>query len=136
MKSYIALVLALLFAHAAQAEDYPVTAKLEGAEVSQALNLYSAMSGKELVVEPSVTNRWKRITLDINPPVSKKEAAKMIESALRKQADVVITRLDDKRVAVKVAKKDRVSQSNGTANENVPPRPDTNGTPSAAGSHR
>jgi hypothetical protein len=110
MKTYITLLLALLFAGAAQAQDYPVTASLKGAEVVQALNLYSGLTGKALVIEPGVTNRWKRITLEINPPVSKNEGIKQLESALRKQADVVITPLDDKRMAVKLAKKDRPAQ--------------------------
>jgi hypothetical protein len=104
MKYYIAFVLALFTAGISYADDQPVTARING-DVGQVLKLYAGMSGKELVVEPGVTNRVTHIKLDINPPVPKKEAAKMIETALRKQADVVIEPLDDKRVAVKLEKK-------------------------------
>ena len=82
-----------------------MTTSLRGASVSQALNLYAKLAGKELVVEAAVTNQTKSITLDVNPPAPKKEIIKMLESALRKQADVVLTSLDEKRVSVKLAKK-------------------------------
>jgi len=103
MKNY-ALVLALFVAGISYADEPKITARIDG-DVGQALKLYAGITGKALVVEPGVTNRWTHIKLDINPAVSKQEAAKMIEETLHKQADVVISPLDDKRAAVKLEKK-------------------------------
>jgi hypothetical protein len=105
MKNYITLIIGLLFAVATQAEEPGMTARLQGTSVSQTLHMYSVLTGRKLVIEPSATNQWKTITLDINPPVSKKDAAKMIETALHEQANVTITLLDDNQAAVKLDKK-------------------------------
>ena len=103
MKNHITLILALLFAGMAQAQ---ITFKIQGQRVSQVLEMYSKLMDKELVIEPNATNQWKTINLQTTTKsVTKKEAAKMIESALRDQADVAITPLDDKRVSVKLVKK-------------------------------
>ena len=71
------------------------------------LQVYSTLSGKELVIEPSATNQLKTIIMNITATnaLTKAEAAKVVEAELRKQADIVITPLDDRRVSVTLAKK-------------------------------
>lgn len=99
MKLYIALILVLLSGGMAQAQ---MTFKFQDQSVSKVLEAYSKVVNKELVIEPSVTNKpLNTITVQTTAnPVTKKEAIKMIEMALRDQAGVAIMPLDDKRVSV------------------------------------
>ena len=105
MKKHITVSLALLVAGITQAQTTKVVSK--GTPVSVVLRAYSTLSGKELIVEPSATNQLKTIKMQITytNALTKAEAAKAIESELRKQADIVITPLDDKRASVKLVKK-------------------------------
>lgn len=106
MKIHNKLILALCFAGIAQAQDHPGSFNFQETRVSEVLKIYSTLVGKELVIEPSATNQWKTITVQTtNGPVSAAVAAKMIETALREQANVAITRLDEKRMSVKLLKK-------------------------------
>ena len=77
-----------------------MTLRLQQASISQALALYSSLSGIQLDVASGATNQSKTITLDINPPLPKKDAAKKIATALREQAGIVINALDDKHASV------------------------------------
>lgn len=99
MKLYIALILVLLSGGMAQAQ---MTFKFQDQSVSKVLEAYSKVVNKELVIEPSVTNKpLNTITVQTTAnPVTKKEAIKMIEMALLDQAGVAIMPLDDKRVSV------------------------------------
>jgi hypothetical protein len=105
MKKHITVSLALLVAGITQAQTTKFETK--GTPVSGVLRAYSTLSGKELVIEPSATNQLKTVTIHINATnaLTKAEAAKVIESELRRQADIVITPLDDKRASVKLVKK-------------------------------
>jgi hypothetical protein len=100
MKKHITVSLALLVAGITQAQTTKF--ETEGASISRVLAVYSKLSGKELVIESSATNQLKTITMHVaaTKALTEAEAAKVIESELRKQADIVITPLDDKRVSV------------------------------------
>jgi len=105
MKKHITVSLALLVAGITHAQTTRFETK--GTPVIGVLRAYSTLSGKELIIEPSATNKLKLITMHIKATnaLTKADAAKVIELELRKQADIVITPLDDKRVSVKLAKK-------------------------------
>jgi type II secretory pathway component GspD/PulD (secretin) len=103
MKKYIALCLTMLFVLAAHAQEG--TFNFINARVSMVLDVYGQLSGKQLVIESGVTNQTKTITVRTLKPATKQEAMKLLESALREQADVVFESLDEKRVAVKLVKK-------------------------------
>lgn len=75
------------------------SATLKGVSVSETLKLYSAWSDMKLVIEPGVTNQPFHINFTYQG-TSRKEAAKMLEQALRQQAGVVIRSLDDQRASV------------------------------------
>ena len=108
MKKHTTLILALLVAAIAQAQTSPKTSiRTKASSVSRALAVYSKFSGKELVIEPEATNQSKTIKIDFTATnaLTEAECAKVIESELRKQADIVITPLDDKRASVKLVKK-------------------------------
>jgi type II secretory pathway component GspD/PulD (secretin) len=104
MKNYITLILVLLFVGLARADDgYHYNFK--SVPVSEVLPIYSKLVGKELIIEAGVTNQWKAINLQTDKGLSKDEAIKLLESALRDQAGVAIKSLDDKRVSVTLVKK-------------------------------
>ena len=105
MKKHVIVSLALLVAGVTQAQTTKFETK--GAPVSKVLKIYSTLSGKDLVIEPSATNQLKTITMHITATnaLTEADAAKVIASELRKQADIVITPLDDKRASVKLVKK-------------------------------
>jgi hypothetical protein len=94
----VVFVIGLAFPSSAGVGD--VTLRLQQSSISQALTLYSSLSGVQLDVASGATNQSKTITLDINPPLPKKDAAKKIAAALREQAGVVITAVDDKHASV------------------------------------
>ena len=104
MKEHIVVILALLVAGATQAQT---SIRTKASSVSRALAVYSLFAHKELVIEPSATNQLKTIKIDFTATKSltEAEAANVIESELHKQADIVITPLDDKRSSVKLVKK-------------------------------
>jgi len=104
MKKHTTVILALFVAGLAQAQTSFHT---EACPVSKVLAIYSELSGKELVVESGATNQLKTIKMDITATnaLTKAEAADVIKLELRKQAGLVFTPLDDKRVSVKLAKK-------------------------------
>jgi hypothetical protein len=104
MKTKLAVVLVALVVIIAQAQT---AIRTTASPVSRALVLYSRLSGKELVIEQSATNQVKTIHLDITltNSLTKAEVAKVIEAELRKQANIVITPIDDKKSSVKLAKK-------------------------------
>jgi hypothetical protein len=77
-----------------------VTLRLQEASVSKALSFYSGFSGLELTIAPAATNHSETITLDIDPPLPKKDAAEKIATALREQTGVVITPVDNKHASV------------------------------------
>jgi hypothetical protein len=64
------------------------------------LTIYQKMSGLELVVDSRVKRVLSPVTFKTTTPLSKEESLKLIQSALLKQAGIVITRLDDKRASV------------------------------------
>ena len=68
------------------------------APLDKVLEIYAAMTKKELVIADDVRGAKTGITLQFNGP--REEAPGLIEQAVLKQAGVVITRLDDKRVSV------------------------------------
>jgi hypothetical protein len=108
MKHYTTLILALFAAGIAQAQTSPHTEiNTESCSVSRMLSVYSTFSGKQLVIEPSATNQLKTITMHMmaTNALTQAECAKVIESELRKQADIVITPLDDKRASVTLSRK-------------------------------
>jgi hypothetical protein len=76
------------------------TLRMQKGSVSQALSFYSSLSGMELTIAPEATNHSKTITLDIDSPLPKKEAAEKIATALREQTGVLITPVDDKHASV------------------------------------
>lgn len=92
----------MLFAGSAHAQG---SFNFQGARISMVLDVYSQLSGKQLVIESSATNQLKTITVKTTAAVTKEEAIKTIESALHKQADIVIAPLDDKRASVKLVQK-------------------------------
>ncbi len=104
MNKYIAVILALIVSVVTQAEDARGSISLKGVSVSETLRIYSAYSETKLVIEPSVTNQSRHIDFEYQG-ASRKEAAKLLGKALRKQADIVITQLDDKQASVKLVKK-------------------------------
>jgi hypothetical protein len=113
MKKYFAAVLALIVAGSAQAQTTSIN--IEKSPVWRTLWVYSTCSDKEMVIEPEVTNQLKTITIHSTATnaLTKVEVAKILEQELRKQADIVITPIDDKRVSVKIDKptpKDQVLQ--------------------------
>jgi type II secretory pathway component GspD/PulD (secretin) len=68
------------------------------APLDKVLEIYAAMSKKELVIADEVRGAKTGITLQFNG--SPEEVPHLIEQAVLKQAGVVITRLDEKRVSV------------------------------------
>ena|SRR5581483_4961547 len=104
MKPCITAILMMVFMAVANAEDSRGSFNLKNRSVSSVLAVYETLTDKKLVIEPDATNQTRKINLRVvNEP--KKEAAKHIESALRRQANVVIIPLDEKSVAVKVRKR-------------------------------
>jgi hypothetical protein len=73
---------------------------LENASVGEILKLYKGEARCELVVASDVLRARQVITLHAAEDVSSNVAMQMIEQALLKQAGIVITRLDAKRVSV------------------------------------
>ena len=68
----------------------------------QVLHLYSQLTGLKLVKDVQVLSVQNdlRVTLTISKPVTKAQAIKLLETALREQAGVVISPLDAQSVSV------------------------------------
>lgn len=84
----------------AQVDKVPgLNLKLDGVPVSIVLNIYKDITKTELVLASDVRD-LHGITIRTEKPVTKDEAAKMIDQALLNQAGIVITHLDSKRTSV------------------------------------
>jgi hypothetical protein len=94
------MIIGLVLSAASLRAQIPAsTIKFENVDPSQALMVYARMSGLTLI-EDSRARRIHR-TISIHAAaVSKTEAMELIEEALRKQAAIVVTRLDDKSASV------------------------------------
>ena len=103
MKKPFAFFSALFCVCAALAQGGAINFKT--VPISMVLNVYSDLSGKQLVIDSAVTNQTRLITVTSSESLNREQAAKLIESALKKQAGVVIEPIDDKRLAVKLEKK-------------------------------
>lgn len=83
------------------AEDLPAgTMVFNNVSASEALSIYKQMSGLELVVDSRAKLVTSQVTFMTTTPLKKEDALKLIQSALLKQAGIVITSLDDKRASV------------------------------------
>jgi hypothetical protein len=69
------------------------------APADKVLDLYVASAKSPVIIASNVQQATHRITLQATA-VSPQVAQQMIEQALLKQAGIVITRLDDKRISV------------------------------------
>ncbi len=70
-------------------------------DVFTLFRIYQELSGVELELSPAAKSQNSRaISLISNTPVTKAEACKLIESALREQAGILITKIDDQRSSV------------------------------------
>ena len=67
---------------------------------NQILPVYKAIAKVELVEASNVQDVHTGITLQTTEPLSQEAAQHLLEQTLLKQAGIVITRLDDKRVSV------------------------------------
>ena len=102
MKKYIALCLATLCVCAANAQG---SFDFKNAPIPMVLDIYAKLSEKQLVIESAVTNQTKFITVRVAEVESREQAAKIIASALQKQAGIIFEKIDEKRLAVKLDKK-------------------------------
>lgn len=66
----------------------------------QVLQYYEVLSEKELVMSSHVDNVRAKISLRAEVPLTKSQMVARTEKALREQAGIIITPLDDKRVSV------------------------------------
>jgi type II secretory pathway component GspD/PulD (secretin) len=83
------------------ADDIPSgMMNLENVSASEVVTLYKQMSGLELVVDSRAKRVTSPVTFKTTKPLTKAEALKLIQSALLKQAGIVITPLDDKQASV------------------------------------
>lgn len=73
---------------------------VNSADACQMLQLYTLLSGKELVTSSHVNSVAAKITLQPEVALKKSEVLKLFEKALLDQAGIVITKLDEKRVSV------------------------------------
>jgi hypothetical protein len=82
------------------ADQEKVTAHLSGPDLHNVLSFYKQASGLELDVSSQVEHLPWGIRLITTNAIPKSQFAQMIEKALREQAGVIITRLDDKTASV------------------------------------
>jgi type II secretory pathway component GspD/PulD (secretin) len=77
----------------------PTTIDFNSASVNELFNNYQQLTGLDLVLDSraGITRHW--ITIHSAGPLPKDEAIKLLEKTLLTQANVVITRLDDKRAS-------------------------------------
>jgi hypothetical protein len=74
------------------------------AELQQVLNIYASLAGAELVVAPGVRLPPAFITVSNQQPVTRTEALRLIEGALRDRAGLVVEYQDAKHFTVKPVK--------------------------------
>jgi type II secretory pathway component GspD/PulD (secretin) len=99
--TYILLASLLMSLCPSFADDIPLgTMNLENVPASEVLTIYKQMSGLELVVDSRAKHVTSPVTFKTTTPLKKEDALKLIQSALLKQAGIVITPLDDKRASV------------------------------------
>jgi type II secretory pathway component GspD/PulD (secretin) len=77
----------------------------KGATVSQVLDIYGKLSGLQLDISPDVLRRGPGIKFRTEKPVSKDEVLGLLEKVLSEQADVIITKTDDKHAKVTLKEK-------------------------------
>jgi hypothetical protein len=94
----LAILLVVLSAFSSDVGD--VTLDIKKSDPSQVLRIYKGISGLELIIDSRVKTLPASITLSSSVPLIKDESLKLIESALVKQAGILITRLDAKRASV------------------------------------
>jgi len=83
------------------AADYPAgSINLANATAQQVLPIFKEISGLELVVDSRVKTLRVSITFLSPEAKSKAELIALIETTLREQGGIVITRLDDKKASV------------------------------------
>jgi hypothetical protein len=73
---------------------------LNGTSVNQSLTLYALYTGKKLVTSSHALNLTTTIILQPDVELKESQAIALLEKALREQAGVVMTRLDDQRISV------------------------------------
>lgn len=73
---------------------------MNGVSPLQVLQYYETLSGKSLVTSSHVRGLTTKITMQPDVALKVSEAITFVETALREQAGVVVTRLDDQRVSV------------------------------------
>ena len=76
--------------------------RLTGVNLRDALDLYAALADVKLEIDPGVRSLPTTLTLQNAEPLSRSAAVRLFEQALREQTGVVTSRLDSKRVAVKL----------------------------------
>jgi hypothetical protein len=103
LKTWLTVIVVLAFVAMSPAQDFAGSLKFKNVPVSSVLQVYEKLIDKKLVIEPGATFLAKPINLQ-TAIVEKKEALKLIESALLKQANVVVAPSDEKSVSVKLAK--------------------------------
>lgn len=67
-----------------------------GAPATMVLNMYREFMGAELDIQLPREALWSQIRLQSKPGMARAETARLIETALREQAGIVVTRIDDK----------------------------------------
>src|ERR1017187_7771335 len=107
MRKILSLIFgSLLLSSAVFATTEPgLTLDISRGELQDVLHAYSMFSGLELVESPEVKAMHTLVTIQPKHQVTKAEALKLIEDAVKDQAGVVIKRLDDKKASVTKAKK-------------------------------
>jgi hypothetical protein len=65
-----------------------ITYNFQGIPMSQILEIYADLCGKKLVVDPSVNQKLMRVQTE--HPITASEAKRLIESALKEQAQVML----------------------------------------------
>ena len=100
-RTFILLASLLVTLCSSFADDIPLgTMNLENVPTSEVLTIYKQMSGLELVVDSRAKHVTSPVTFKTTTPLKKEDALKLIQSALLKQAGIVIMPLDDKRASV------------------------------------
>jgi hypothetical protein len=99
--TFILLASLLVMLCPAFADDIPAgTMYFKNVSASDVLSTYKQLSGLELVVDSRAKLVTSEVTFMNTTPLKKEDALKLIQSALLKQAGIVITPLDGKRASV------------------------------------
>lgn len=97
---YLPMIIGLVLSAASLRAQVPLgTIKFDNVDPRQVLEVYAQMSGLTLIEDSRARRIHRAISLHATG-VPNSEAEELIEEALRKQAGIVITRLDDKSVSV------------------------------------